>query len=228
LARERNARVIEERGESRVIRTIALLALVAAPVLALDISLKGTWKPTLEQTWHCDEPASLAAEQFSFEIQQAPLLNSAFSSFNYTSADVIGYLALRVHLEHSYPAVAYSYPDTLISGLLVGEIVRNTAIGSGAKAKPVAFALKGYVLSREQYAAWIQSRKLAAPPQDAGEAELEVSGNPFQGYTLTGIVRSGEACEPVSPSSGMGTDLTGHFGRGVTSKWSAHVTLSKQ
>ncbi len=46
-----------------------------------------------------DELASLAAEQFGFEIQQAPLLNSAFSSFNCSSADVIGYLALRVHLD---------------------------------------------------------------------------------------------------------------------------------
>jgi hypothetical protein len=214
-----------------MIPTLVFLGALAVPaLLAVELSLKGVWQTNSVQVLYCDTPARLGAEQFSLEIQDAPIFNSAVSSFNYRSANVIGYLAMRVHLDRTYPKVEHSYPDTLISGLLVGEILQNAKIGSTAAVKPVAPALtlKGYVVSPAQYGAWLQSKRLAPPPNDAGEVELEVSGNLFEGYTLTGIVGSGERCIPGDAMDGAGADLIRHFDRRVPSKWSAHVTLRKK
>jgi hypothetical protein len=209
---------------------VFLGALAVRALLAVELSLKGVWQTNSVQVLYCDTPARLGAEQLSLEIQAAPIFNSAVSPFNYRSANVIGYLAMRVHLDRTYPKVEHSYPDTLISGVLVGEILQNARIASTAAVKPVAMALtlKGYIVSPKQYGAWLQSEKLSPPPNDAGEVELKVSGNPVEGYTLTGIVRSGETCIPGDPMDGARPDLTRNLDRRVPSKWSAHVTLGKK
>jgi hypothetical protein len=203
-------------------RTLAILSLLAIPAMAADLSLKGTWRADMGQASYCDKPAPAPVEHVSFEIQDAPYLNSAFSSFNLSDANVIGTVSVQLRLEHQ------RYPETIVSGLLVGEIVRNSQIGSGATGKAAGLTLQGYIVSREQFGAWVQNKKRGFEPANAGEVELAVSGNALQGYTLTGVLRSGEGCSNVSPLNSAVQYLEGHFGRGVPSKWSAQVTLKKQ
>jgi len=204
-----------------MVRTIALIALLAMPAAAVNLSLKGVWKATFDQARYCGEPAPVAMEQVRFDILEAPFWHIGVASFNYSAANVIGSVTMRVRPEGSHP-------ETVISGLLVGELVKNTEIGSGATAKTAGLALKGYIVSQKDYGAWTQTKKLGAPPNDAGEVELEVSGNFFQGYTLTGIIRSSEACSYENPLRARVGEMTGHFGRNVASKWSAHVILEQK
>jgi hypothetical protein len=201
-----------------MVRVIALIALSAIPAAAaVNLTLNGVWKATVDQAWYCGEPAPVAMEEFSFEILDAPVLTFGVQSFDYNAANVVAAVTIRVREQGSHP-------KTVISGLLVGELVKDTRIGSGPTAKAVGLALKGYIVSREDYGAWKQKKKQVARPRDAGEVELEVSGS-FLLYTLTGIVRSNEGCLYEQPLSTKATELTGNFGRNVSSKWSAHVTL---
>jgi hypothetical protein len=191
---------------------MALLGGLAISATGADISLKGTWKATFAEASYCDKAAPLLVEQTSFEIQDAPYFNRAASSFKYSDANVIGTVSVQLHMEHQ------RYPERIIFGLLVGELV-STEKG---------VTLEGYIVSKEQYGAWLANNKQGQAPSDAGEVELEVSGNALQGYTLAGMLRSGEVCGRLADLDLFRRGFVGNFGKKVPSKWSAHVTLKKQ
>jgi len=197
-----------------MVRIIALLGVLAIPAAAaMDVSLQGTWKVTYKEAASmCDKPAA-TIENLNFEISDAPYLNRAASSFKLGDANVEGTMSVQVHLEHQ------RYPETIVSGVLIGELVRNA---SGK------VTLQGYILSKEQYGRWLANKKQGIEPAGAGEVELEVSGDLFHGYTLTGLIRSGETCTSFGQVDLAARYLTGLFGRGVPSKWSVRVTLTQQ
>src|SRR5450755_458933 len=167
-----------------VLLAVAVLAIYAS---AADASLKGKWKATSEQAFNCDKPAAVQIEHIDFEIEEAPFFKlSSMPSFNYSGANVSGAVKVQIHLEHQ------RYPETIISGVLVGAMVKNAKGG---------LTLQGYILSKEEYGTWLANKKHGVEPGDAGEVELEVLGNALQGYTLNGVIRSGESCTYVSPLS---------------------------
>ena len=169
-----------------MIRTLALVGLLALPAVAADFSLAGKWKADFQQTWYCDKPAPVPVESFSFEILDAPTLNSSLSSYSYHDANVTGSVTVRVKPGSTHPT------SPAISGLLIGAIVKKAKLADGSMAKPGSLTLQGYIVSQQQYGAWVQKNKGGAPPSDAGEVELEVTGNVLQGYALSGVVRSGD------------------------------------
>ena len=161
-------------------------------------------------------------ERVDFDIQDAPYLNAPVSSFDLGEANVVGTVTVQLHLEHQ------RYPETVVSGLLVGEIVRNSQIGSRATGKDAGLTLEGYIFSREEYGAWVEHKKRGPVPADAGEVELAISGSALRGYVLTGAVRSGDVCSSTNPFDSAIQSLTGHFGHGSPSKWSVDMTLKKK
>jgi hypothetical protein len=196
-----------------MVRMMALLGLLGIPMVAADFSLKGIWKVTYKEAASmCGNPAAMI-ENLNFEISDAPYFNRAASSFKLSDANVEGTISVQVHLEHQ------RYPETIVSGLLVGELVKNA---SGK------VTLQGYIISKDQYGRWLANKKQGMEPAGAGEVELEVSGNSIHGYTLTGLIRSGETCASFNNIDAAARDLAGLFGRDVPSKGSARVTLTQQ
>jgi hypothetical protein len=191
-----------------------LLCACHKPARSPELSLKGAWNATGEQINNCGKAVPVTLEQLSFVIQDAPLLNHAASSFNLEKANVTGTVTLTLHMEKARPL-------TVASGILVGEILKGSATGS------TGTRLQGYILSESQYGAWIAKNKQSPPPPDAGEVDLEITGNAVQGYTLTGEVLSGEACGKFSHLDAVVGDMTGHFGRSVPAEWSARVMLHR-
>jgi hypothetical protein len=184
------------------------------PAANPELSLKGSWNATGGQVSNCGAAVPVTLERLSFVIQDAPLLNHAASSFNLEKANVTGTVNLTLHMENARPL-------TVASGILVGEILNGSATGS------TGTRLQGYILSESQYGAWVAKNKQSPPPPDAGEVDLEITGNAAEGYTLTGDVRSSSACGKYSHLDAVVGDMTGHFGRTVASEWSAKVTLQK-
>lgn len=205
-----------------MIRILTLVGLLAIPAAAVDFSLAGKWKATFEQAWYGDKPAPVQVEHFNFEIQDAPKLNASLPSYSYHDANVTGTVTVGVK------PVSSHVTTQAISGLLIGAIVKNAKSADGTVARPGSLTLEGYIVSQQQYGAWVQKNKGGLPPSDAGEVELEVSGNALQGYTLTGVVRSGETCPDSHAVPSMFRDVLGEFGRGVPALWSIHVTMKKQ
>ena len=121
---------------------------------------------------------------------------------------------MELHMENGHPL-------TVDSGLLVGEIVAGSADRPGPR-------LQGYILSNEQYGEWISKNKSSIAPPNAGEVDLHITGNAALGYTLTGEIRSSEACGKFSHLDAVAADLTGQFGRSVPAEWAAKVILQKQ
>lgn len=193
--------------------TMALCA-CHKPAANPELSLKGSWNAPGGQVTNCGQAVPVSLERLSFVIQDAPLLNRAESSFDLEKANVTGTVTLTLHMEGGRPV-------TVASGLLVGEMVNGSATGS------TGTRLQGYILSESQYGAWIAKNKKSPPPPDAGEVDLEITGNTAQGYTLTGEVRSSEACGKFSHLDAVVGDMTGHFGRSVSAEWSAKVALHK-
>ena len=145
-------------------------------------SLKGTWNGTAGQITNCGNAVSVTLEQLDFIVQDAPLLNRTVSAFDLQKADVTGTVTMMLYMEKARPI-------TVDSGLLVGEIVKS---GSGQP------RLQGYVLSEAQYGAWIAKNKQSPPPPDAGEVDLEITGDATTGYALVGEIRASEACGKFS------------------------------
>ena len=114
-----------------MIRTMALVGLLAIPAAAADFSLAGKWKATFQQTWYCDKVAPVPVESFSFEILDAPALNRSVSSFSYHEANVTGSVTVRV----KPPSPRPGQQITAISGLLIGAIVKNAKLGNGTTAQ---------------------------------------------------------------------------------------------
>ena len=83
--------------------------------------------------------------------------------------------------------------DVLISGLLMGEIVRNAKQGSGALGKAAGLTLQGHIVSREQFGAWVERKKQGIAPANAGEAGLAVSGNTLVSTRESGSPIAGRA-----------------------------------
>ena len=178
------------------------------------LSLKGTWKATGGQVANCGTPVPVTLERLDFVVQDAPLLNRTVSSFDLQKAGGTGTVTMELHMEKARPI-------TVNSGHLIGEIVNGPATGSGAR-------LQGYIVSDAQYGAWIAKNKQSPPPPDAGEVDLEITGNAANGYTLVGEVRSSGACGKFSHLDAVVGDETGHFGRSVPAEWAAQVILHKQ
>jgi hypothetical protein len=84
---------------------------------------------------------------------------------------------------------------------------------------------RGYILSEALRGAWVAKKKQGPAPPDAGELDLEISGNTVLGYTLNGDVRSSSACSKFPQPDTTVRDLTGDFGRGIPAEWSAKVML---
>ena len=204
-----------------MIRTLAIVGLLAIPAGASDFNLEAKWKVTIQQTWSCDKPAPVSVESFSFEIQDAPLLNRSMSSYSYNDANVRGAVTIRLKPQSSSP-------QSPLSGLLIGAIVKNAKLANGAKAKPDSLTLQGYIVSQQAYGEWVQNGNRGRVPSDAGEVELEVLGSALQGYTLSGVVRSGQVCPDTQSVAPMFRDTLGKFGSGAPSTWSLHVTMQKQ
>lgn len=186
------------------------ISLCACHKPAPELSLKGAWTANGEQITNCGRAVPVTVEGLSFVIQDAPLLNRGASSFDFEKANVTGTVNLTLHMENAHS-------ETVAAGILVGEIVNPT--GSNR--------LQGYILSESQYGAWIAKNKKSLPPTDAGEVDLEITGNAAQGYTLTGDVRSSAACGAYSHLDAAAGDLTGHFGRSIPAEWSAKVALRR-
>jgi hypothetical protein len=201
-----------------MIRTLVLVGVMVLPAVAADVSLTGKWKTDFEQALYCDKLAPAKITGFQFEILDAPYLNRSASSFDFKDANVTGTVTMTV-------MVPNSHPSTVISGLIIGQIVKNAQSTSSGKTD--GLTLEGYIVSREQYGAWVE-HKSKTPPANAGEVELRISGSAIGGYTLTGVVRSADTCSPVPPFTGAIQKETGNFGRGVPVTWSARVTLKKQ
>ena len=100
----------------------------------------------------------------------------------------------------------------------MGEVVNGGTTGS---------RLQGYILSEAQYGAWVAKNKQSPPPPDAGEVDMEISGNAASGYTLSGDVRSSESSGKYSHLDAVVGDITGHFLRSVPAEWSARVALRR-
>ena len=191
--------------------TLALtLSLCACHKPAPEFSLKGAWTANGEQITKCGRAVPVTDERLSFVIQDAPLLNRGASSFDFEKVNVTGTVSLTLQKESAHS-------ETVAAGILVGEIVN--AKGSNR--------LQGYILSESQYGAWIAKNKQSPPPPDAGEVDLEITGNSAQGYSLTGDVRSSAACGAYSHLDAVAGDMTGHFGRSVPAEWSARVALRR-
>jgi hypothetical protein len=200
-----------------MLRTMTLLGVLLLPVcfgsgcrepepshaVNAEPSLKGKWKTAPQQAWQCDKPAPVRYEEFTFEIAQSPLPNRSVSSFSYADANVTGTVAASIRFEKSHAT-------PVIFGRLIGAIVQHPSSGAEAAANPSAVTLKGYLVSQAQYDAWAEGKSGGLPPADAGEVELDLSGSALTGYTLAGVVRSGETCSSGSP------------------QWSAHVTLTRE
>ena len=215
-----NATRIDGNSKRSLRRILGLFGLTMAlcachkPAANPELSLKGSWDVTGGQITNCGNAVPVSLEQLSFVIQDAPLLNRSASSFDLEKVNVTGTVTLTLHMEGNRPL-------TVASGLLVGEIVNGPATGS------TGTRLQGYILSESQYGAWIAKNKKSPPPPDAGEVDLEITGNAAQGYTLNGEVRSNEACGKFSHLDAVVGDMTGHFGRSVPAQWSAKVALHK-
>jgi hypothetical protein len=197
----------------RFLGTVGLLSMFlcgCSPHRGPELSLKGQWKVITQNVQNCGKNVPVRLENLTFDIQDAPLMNHTVSSFDLADANVTGTVTMTLHMEGAHP-------NTVASGLLVGEIVKGTST-SGTR-------LQGYILSEAQYGAWVAKKKQAPPPPDAGEVDLEISGNAVQGYTLNGEVRSSSACSKFSQLDASVRDLTGDFGRGVPAEWSAKVML---
>lgn len=209
-------------GQSKPVlrRILALFGITVSlcachkPAPTPELSLKGAWNATAGQITNCGNAVPVKLEQLKFEIQDAPLLNHAASSFNFEQANVTGTVTLTLHMENGRPV-------TVASGILVGQIVNGSQAGSTGS------RLQGYILSESEYGAWIARNKQSSPPPDAGEVDLGIAGNAAGGYTLAGDVRSREACGKYSHLDAVAGDLTGHFGRSVPAEWSAKVALQK-
>lgn len=215
-----NATLVGDKSGYRMRNVLALLGLTlclsachkpAEPAF----SLKGSWNATTGQIANCGTPAPVTLERLDFVVQDAPLLNRTVSSFDLPKANVTATVTMTLHMERAHPI-------TVDSGLLVGEIVKGTATGSGGP------RLQGYILSEAQYGAWIAKNKQSPPPPDAGEVDLEITGNATTGYTLVGEIRGSEACGKFSHLDAVVGDMTGHFGRSVPAEWAARVILHKQ
>ncbi len=183
-----------------------------------EVSLKGPWKLVTQRVQNCGKDAPLQLERLDFVIQDAPLLNRAASSFDLEKADVTGTVTMGIKIDH---------PQTVATGILVGEIVSSPAKlsnGSTASGK----WLQGYILSAEEYGNWVAKNKKAGAPVDAGEVELQIQGDLAKGYTLSGDVRSSTVCGAFSNIDAAARYLTSDFGRGIPAEWSAHVLLEKQ
>ncbi|WP_348265119.1 hypothetical protein P8935_11390 [Telmatobacter sp. DSM 110680] len=194
--------------------TMSLLACHKPPIQP-EVSLKGTWDMTSQQISNCGKPVPVRIERINFTVQDAPLLNRAESSFDFQKANVTGSVSMALHLEGAHPGMADS-------GILVGEIVKDSAAGEAGT------RLQGYILSEAEYGAWVAKNKQGFPPTDAGEVDLAIQGNAAQGYTLNGEIRSSEACATYTHLDAVAGDLTGHFGRSVPAEWSAKVLLQKK
>jgi len=189
---------------------VLTMSLCACHKPAPEFSLKGAWTANAGQITNCGNAAPVTLEQLSFVIQDAPLLNHGAPSFDFEKANVTGSVSLTLDGEKAHP-------ETVAAGILVGEIVNPTG----------AHRLQGYILSESQYGAWVAKNKKSPPPPDAGEVDLEITGNAAQGYTLTGEVRSSQACGAYSHLDAVAGDMTGHFGRSVPAEWSARVVLQR-
>ncbi len=202
-----------------MIRVLVLMVVMAAaPAFAADLSLTGKWKADTTQALSCDKLAPAEVTGFQFEIYDAPYFDRSVSSFDFTKANVTGSVTITLKVPNDHPA-------TVISGLIVGEIVKNAkSVSSGETS---GYTLEGYILSREEYGAWVQN-KSKFPPSDVGEVELTIVGSAISGYTLNGVLRSGDTCSAVAPFTNAVQTETGVFGRGVPAKWSTRVSLKKQ
>ncbi len=216
-----NATRIGGKPSNRLRRILAALGITLSlcachkPGSTPELSLKGTWNATGQQIGNCGNPVPVTLERLDFVIQDAPLLNHASSSFDFEKANVTGTVTMTLHMEKAHPI-------TVASGILVGEIVNGSASGSNRQ------RLQGYILSESQYGAWIAKNKQTPPPPDAGEVDMEITGNAAEGYTLTGDLRSNEACGKFTHLDAVAGDLTGHFGRSVPAEWSAKLALQKR
>lgn len=201
-----------------MISKIAVIVAMMLPATtsAVDLSLTGKWKAESAQVMSCDKPVPAAITEFQFDVLNAPYLNRSVSSPSFKDANVTATATMTIKPSDGPPS-------TVISGLMIGQIVKNAR--SAVRGNTDGLTLEGYIVSKEQYGAWVEHK--LSPPSDAGEVELQISGNALSGYTLSGMVRSGDTCSPVSPISGAAQDLTGIFGRGVPAKWSAKVVLKK-
>ena len=179
------------------------------------LSLKGTWAMTGQQVSNCGKPVPVRVERIDFTVQDAPLLNRPESLFDFQRASVTGSVTMVLHMEGAHPM-------TVDSGILVGEIIKESAPGS------TGTRLQGYILSEAEYGAWVAKNKQASPPADAGEVDLAIRGSAAQGYTLDGDIRSKEACGKFTHLDAVAGDLTGHFGRSVPAEWSARVSLQRK
>jgi hypothetical protein len=185
------------------------------PASTPGLSLKGTWAMTGQRASNCGKPVPVRVEQLDFTVQDAPLLNRAESSFDFQKASVTGTVTMVLHMEGAHPM-------TVDSGILVGEIVKDSAAGS------TGTRLQGYILSEAEYGAWVAKGKQGFPPADSGEVDLAIQGNAAQGYTLDGDIRSSEACGRFTHLDAVAGDLTGHFGRSVPAEWSAKISLQRK
>jgi hypothetical protein len=212
-----NATLIGGKPSQRMRKILAFLGLTLSLVACHkraepEFSLKGTWSGTAAQVTNCGTVVPVTLEKLEFVVQDAPLLNRTVSSFDLEKANVTGTVNMTLHMEKARPITADS-------GLLVGEIVKS---GPGGP------RLQGYILSEAQYGAWIAKNKQSPPPPDAGEVDLEITGNATTGYSLVGEIRASEACGKFSHLDAVVGDMTGHFGRSVPAEWTARVTLQKQ
>lgn len=211
-----NAERVAGKPKGRLRGILALLGLSMAicachkPAPNPELSLKGAWNATTGQVTNCGKPAPVPVESASFVIQDAPLLNHGVSTFDFEKANVTGTVSVTLHMEKSHPI-------SLAGGMLVGQIVNTGTNGT---------RLQGYILSEAQYGAWV-AKKLTFPPPDAGEVDLQITGDAAHGYGLSGDVRSSQACGNYSHLDAVAGDLTGHFGRTVPAEWSANVALHK-
>jgi hypothetical protein len=211
-----NAVRVGGKSNTGIRRILALFGLTMSlcachkPAVNPELSLKGAWNASANQVTNCGNSVPVTVEQLSFVIQDAPLLNQAASSFDFEEANLNGTVTLTLHMEGSRPL-------TVASGILVGEIVNGSTVPR----------LQGYILSEAQYGAWVAKNRKSPPPSDAGEVDLAIDGNAAQGYSLSGEVRSSEACGRFSHLDAVAGDLTGHFGRTVPAEWSARVSLRK-
>jgi hypothetical protein len=190
--------------------------------LAPELSLKGTWTTTMKRVSNCGQPTPLSLAEATFEIQEAPLLNRAASSFNLEDANVTGVVTMRLRMQPDRPRI-------ITTGLLVGQIVRDsTPADKKSDETSSGLKLKAYVLSQEQYGAWIAKKNQSPAPPDAGEVELAILGDAVHGYRLDGEIRSNEVCSRFTHLDAVARDLTGQFGRNVPAEWTVALSLDKR
>ena len=102
------------------------------------------------------------------------------------------------------------------AGKMSGALISNLRIGSGADSQIAPVGLQGYIQASDA-TGW--------PP---GEVDLSISGNPFRGYTLAGIVRSNEPCPARQPIDPVVRGFLDRFSGGTPARWAVQVTLQKQ